>query len=197
MNDVESALHDIARIREQLAASTRFQGFAPPVVASTGGLSLLLAGWQSARGDGGLFAWTLLAAISVLMIGTEAILRARRLHRSMADRLLDTTLRRFMPTAMAGAILGLVVLTRAPEFSRLLPGTWQLLIGVGIFAVRSNLPRAIAWAALFYFASGTVSLVLANEPGVPMPWLMGLPFGIGQVLVAAILHLGSREPLHA
>jgi hypothetical protein len=31
---------------------------------------------------------------------------------------------------------------------------------------------------------------------VPTPWLMGAPFGIGQVLVAAILHHGSRESSH-
>jgi hypothetical protein len=197
MNDVESALQDIARIREQLAASTRFQGFAPPIVAATGAMAAALAVWQSVNNEGSLAVWVLLAAVSVLMIGTEAIVRARRLHRAMADRLLSTTLQRFMPTALAGAILGLVVLVRAPEFSRLLPGAWQLLLGVGIFAVQTNLPRAIIWAAGFYFLCGTISLALANDPGVTVPWLMGLPFGIGQVLVAAILHHGAKEAGHA
>lgn len=196
MNDVESALHDIARIREQLAASTRFQGFTPPIVATTGAMAAALAAWQSVNDEDGLAVWVLLAAVSVLMIGTEALIRARKLHRAMADRLLSTTLQRFMPTALAGAILGLVVLVRAPEFARLLPGAWQLLLGVGIFAVQTNLPRAIIWAGGFYFLCGTISLALVNDPGVTAPWLMGLPFGIGQVLVAAILHHGAKEAGH-
>ena len=197
MNDVEAALNDIARIREQLAASTRFQGFAPPIVAATGGMALALAAWQSAAGEHSLFAWVVLAAVSALLIGTEAIVRARKLHRSMADRLLSATLQRFLPTAMAGAILGLVVLTKAPEFSPFLPGTWQLLMGIGIFAVQGSLPRNIVLAAAFYFLCGTICLALANEAAVPVPWLMGLPFGIGQLLVAVLLHLGSKDTNNA
>lgn len=197
MNDVESALHDIARIRDQLAASTRFQGFAPPIVALTGGMAAMLAGWQTARGESALLVWILLAAVSVLMIGTEAIVRARRVHRSMADRLINTTLQRFLPTALAGAILGAVVLLRAPDLARFLPGLWQLQIAVGIFAVQGNLPRAIVWSAGFYFASGTAALLLAGDPAVPAPWLMGVPFALGQVLTAIILHHAAKEPGNA
>lgn len=194
MNDVEAALHDIARIREQLAASTRFRGFAPPIVAFTGAMALVLAAWQTSRGENGLVVWILLAVVSALMIGSEAVIRARRLHRSMADRLLSTTLQRFMPTALAGAIMGVTVLALAPEFARLLPGCWQLLIGVGIFAVQGNLPRAIVYAAGFYFLAGSISLAVASDPAMPLPWLMGLPFGVGQVLTAIILHFGAKEP---
>jgi hypothetical protein len=197
MSDIESALNDIARIRDQLAASTRFQGFAPPIVALTGGLAALLAGWQAAQRESDLLVWILLAAICALMIGTEAIIRGRRVHRSMADRLLNTTLQRFMPTAMAGAILGAVVLMRAPDFARFLPGLWQLQIAVGVFAVQGNLPRSMAWAGAFYFASGTAALLLAGNPEIPTPWLMGVPFALGQVLAAAILHRAAREPANA
>jgi hypothetical protein len=192
MNDVESALHDIARIRDQLAASTRFQGFAPPIVAVTGGMAAVLASWQTLRGESGLLVWILLAAVSVLMIGTEAIVRARRVHRSMADRLINTTLQRFMPTALAGALLGAVVLLRAPEFARFLPGLWQVQIAVGVFAVQGNLPRAMVWTAAFYFATGSAALLLQGDPAVPTPWLMGVPFALGQVITAAILHHAAK-----
>lgn len=197
MNEVESALHDIARIRDQLAASTRFQGLAPPIVALTGGMAALLAAWQIARDESGLFAWVLLAAVSVTMIGTEAVVRARRMHRSMADRLLNTTLQRFLPTALAGATLGAVVLLREPEFARFLPGLWQLQIAVGVLAAQGNLPRAIVWSGVFYFASGIVTLLLAGDAAVPTPWLMGVPFAIGQLLTAAVLHHAAKEPANA
>jgi lysylphosphatidylglycerol synthetase-like protein (DUF2156 family) len=196
MQNLDSALEDIARVRGQLAASSRFQGFAPGIVALTGLLAFALATWQSVGQDTGLFVWILLAAVSALMIGTEAIVRARRLHRSMANRLVSITLERFLPTAVAGAIAGVVVLLQAPEHERLLPGLWQLLMGVGLYAVLGNLPRQMAWAALFYFAAGTISLLLSTQSGIATAWLMGLPFGVGQLLVAGILHFASAENVH-
>jgi hypothetical protein len=196
MNDIDSALHDIARLREQLAASSRFEGLAPRIVAFTGVLALALAAWQVQMGDASLAAWILLAAISATLIGTEAIIRARKVHRSMADRLLNTALRRFLPTAMAGAIIGVVILVRHPEHASLLPGLWQLLMGVGIFAVLGNLPRQMVLAAIFYFASGTLCLLLSEPQPQALSWLMGLPFGLGQMLVAMVLYQASREQDH-
>ena len=111
----------------------------------------------------------------------------------MADRLLNTTLQRFLPTAMAAAIVGLVILLRLPDQVRLLPGLWQLLMGVGIFAVLGNLPRQMIWAAVFYFATGTICLLLGARPEPASPLLMGVPFGFGQLLVAGILHIASSE----
>lgn len=193
MQDLDQALDDIARVRGQLAASSRFQGFAPGIVALTGLLAIALATWQTVGQDTGLFVWVPLAAVSALMIGTEAIVRARRLHRSMASRLVSITLERFLPTAAAGAIAGVVILVQAPEHARLLPGLWQLLMGVGLYAVLGNLPRQMVWAAIFYYAAGTISLLLSSQSGIAAAWLMGLPFGAGQLLVAGILHFASAE----
>jgi hypothetical protein len=196
MHDIDSALDDISRIRDQLAASTRFEGLAPKVVGLTGVLAFALGAGQSNGGDESLIAWILLAAICAALIGTEAIIRARKHHRAMADRLLNTTLQRFLPTAMAGAVVGLVIIVRLPEHVRLLPGLWQLLMGVGIFAVLGNLPRQMVLAAIFYFTTGTVCLLLSTEGTGVMPWLMGVPFGVGQLLVAGILHIASSGKRH-
>jgi hypothetical protein len=196
MQDIDSALNDINRIRNQLAASSRFEGFAPKIVALSGVLALGLAALQSRSGDESLLTWIVLAAISATMIGTEAIVRARIYHCAMADRMLSATLQRFMPTAMAGAVIGLVVLLRLPEHVQLLPGLWQILMGVGIFSVLGGLPEKIIWAAGFYFASGTLSLLASASSTGIMPWLMGIPFGAGQLLVAAILHFSARYDRH-
>lgn len=196
MNDIDSALSDIHRIRDRLAAGTRFEGFAPKLVALTGAFAFALAWWQSRSGDADLVVWILLALVCALMIGVEAIVRARAVHRAMADRLLNSTLQRFLPVGLAGAIVGFVILVQLPEHIRLLPGLWQLLMAVGICAAFGNLPPAMRWPAAFYFVSGTISLAVSADASIDVAWLMGLPFGIGQLLVAAALYVSSGRKPH-
>jgi len=193
MNDIDSALSDIGRIRDRLAAGTRFDGFAPKLVALTGAFAFALAGWQTRSGDASLFAWILLALVCALTIGAEAIVRARALHRAMADRLINSTLQRFLPAGLAGAVAGFVILAQLPEHARLLPGLWQLLMAVGICAALGNLPPAMRWPAAFYFVTGTISLAVSGDASIDAAWLMGLPFGIGQLLVAAALYVSGRK----
>jgi len=202
MHDVETALSDIERIRDQLAATTRFRGFTPSIAATTGLLALALAAVQSAQpgltGDTRLYfvAWILLAIISGCLIGADAVIRARALHRGMAESMINTTLRQFIPAGAAGAVSALVLLGRAPEAAWLLPGLWQLLIALGIFAGLSNLPRRMIWAAGCYFLCGSMTLALNSAMTAPSPWAMGIPFGFGQLLVAAILHDAGKRCGH-
>ena len=202
MRDVDAALSEIDRIRAQLAASTRFQGFTPAVAATTGLLALALAAVQAAELDPSttpvemLVQWMLLAIICACLIGADAVVRARRLHRAMADTMIHTTLRQFLPVGAAGGIMAIVILLRAPAWAAILPGLWQLLIGIGILAALPALPRLLAWGAGWYFLAATASLfVCAGAPDVS-PWIMGLPFGIGQLLIAALLHASVREDRH-
>lgn len=194
MTDVESALSDISRIRDQLAASTRFQGFTPAVIALTGCLALALAALQTVRSDLSedpiLFfvAWILVALICACLIASDAIVRARRLHRAMADTMLNTTLRHFLPVCAAGGVVAFVLLTRAPQAAWALPGLWQILVSIGVFAALINLPRRTFIVAGWYFLSGAVSLTFASGSEQVSPWMMGLPFGLGQLLAALIFH---------
>ncbi|WP_447763990.1 hypothetical protein [Sphingopyxis panaciterrae] len=196
MNDIDSALGDINRIRDRLAAGARFEGFAPKIVAITGAMAFALAGWQVYRGDANLFAWIVLATVCALMIGVEAIGRARARHLAMADRLINSTLQRFLPAGLAGAIIGFVILVHLPEQVRLLPGLWQLLMAVGICAALGNLPTSMRWPAAFYFVTGTISLAMSGDASIDAAWLMGLPFGVGQLLVAAALHVSPGRTRH-
>lgn len=196
MNDIDSALSDIHQIRDRLAASTRFEGFAPKLVALTGVFAFALAAWQARSGEASLFAWILLALVCALMIGVEAVVRARALHHAMADRLIHSTLQRFLPVGLAGAIAGFVILFQLPEHARLLPGLWQLLMAVGICAALGNLPPAMRWPAAFYFGTGTISLAVSGDAAIDAAWMMGLPFGIGQLVVAAALYVSSGRKRH-
>jgi len=201
MRDVDAALSEIDRIRAQLAASTRFQGFTPAVAATTGLLALALAAAQAAGLDPAtpvemLVQWTLLAIICACLIGADAVVRARRLHRAMADTMINTTLRQFLPVGAAGAIVAIVVLLRAPGWAAILPGLWQLLIGIGILAALPALPRLLAWGAGWYFLTATASLLAGAGASDVSPWIMGLPFGMGQLLIAGLLHAAMREDQH-
>ena len=48
-------------------------------------------------------------------------------------------------------------------------------------------------AAVWYFVAGFAVLVVASIHHTLSPWTMGLPFVIGQLLMAAILHFASGE----
>ena len=202
MSDVDTALAEIDRIRTQLAASTRFQGFTPAIAVTTGVLALILAALQSAYPEpttttvAMLVQWVLLAIICACLIGADAVARARRLHRAMADTMISTTLRQFLPVGGAGAIAAIVILFRVPAWAAILPGLWQLLIGIGILAALPALPRQLAWAACWYFIAGTASLLVGAGATDVSPWIMGLPFGIGQLLIAALLQASIREERH-
>jgi len=202
MTDIESALSDISRIRDQLAASTRFQGFTPAVIASTGCLAIALAALQTVRSDLAqdppLFfvAWILLALICACLIATDAIARARRLHRAMADTMLNTTLRHFLPVCAAGGVVAFILLTRAPQSAWVLPGLWQILVSIGVFAALSNLPRRTVIVAGWYFLCGSVSLTFASGSELTSPWMMGLPFGFGQLLAALVFHDACKRGAH-
>ena len=202
MRDVDTALSEIDRIRAQLAASTRFQGFTPAVAAATGLLALALAAVQAAGIDPSttpvemLVQWMLLAIICACLIGADAVVRARRLHRAMADTMIHTTLRQFLPVGAAGGIVAIVILLRAPAWAAILPGLWQLLIGIGILAALPALPRLLAWGASWYFLAATASLLAGAGATDISPWVMGLPFGIGQLLIAGLLRGATREDRH-
>lgn len=197
MTTIDSALDDIAHIRAQLAASTRFQGFAPLIVALTGMLALLLAGYQSFRSEvitsSLIIEWVILAVICVALIGTEAIIRARHFHRAMADAMIGTAFRQFLPAGLAGAIAGIVLIVRKPELAWILPGLWQMLVAVGICASLINLPRQMLWAAGWYFLAGASSLTIGAANALFSPWTMGLSFGFGQLLVALLLYLAAKD----
>ena len=75
----------------------------------------------------------------------------------------------------------------------MLPGLWQVLVSLGVFASVRSLPRTVAFAGGWYFVAGFVVLLLGSQNHALSPWTMGLPFVIGQSLMAAIIYFASGE----
>ena len=194
LNDVQRALSEIEDIRAHLAASTRFRGIAPEANVLIAGLSLGVAAAQTAWPQvlaqdtfRYVAVWAAVIVASTAIAITEAISRSRRLHGSMAGAMLNTALREALPFGAAGAVITVVICGVSPATAWILPGLWQILIGLLGFSALPNLPRAFVWAAGWYFLCGAVVLCMAGVSATLSPWMMGVPFAVGHAAVALIL----------
>jgi hypothetical protein len=68
----------------------------------------------------------------------------------------------------------------------MLPGCWQIVFSLGIFASARFLPRPIVAAGAWYLFTGLACIAVGEHTAIS-PWAMGIPYGVGQLLVAAIL----------
>jgi hypothetical protein len=200
MRDLDKALADIFAIRSQIAAGTAFRGYGPATVAATGGVALATAILQFLwLGDPtnnpiAFFAgWAVAALLSAGLIWIEMRARSRRHHSGLADAMVRQAVEQFLPAAVAGVLLAIMQWKFAPETLWMLPGLWQLLVSLGVFASVRSLPRSIALTGAWYFLAGFTVLLLASQSHTLSPWTMGLPFAAGQLLMAALLHFASGE----
>jgi len=200
MRDLDKALADILAIRSQIAAGTAFRGYGPATVAATGGVALLTAILQFAWLDDptnrpiAFFAgWAAAAALSGGLIWIEMQARSRRHHSGLADAMIQQAVEQFLPAGVAGVLLAIMLWKFAPETLWMLPGLWQVLVSLGVFASVRSLPRTIAFAGAWYFVSGFTALLFASQTHTLSPWIMGLPFLIGQLLMAALLYFASGD----
>ena len=200
MRDLDKALADIVTIRSQIAAGTAFRGYGPATMAATGALALITALLQylfiadpTADPLGFFLGWGAAAALSGLIIWIEMRARSRRHHSGLADAMIHQAVEQFLPAAAAGVLLAVVMWKFASETLWLLPGLWQVLVSLGIFASVRSLPRSVALAGAWYFISGFVIVVLASQTHTLSPWTMGLPFVIGQSVMAGILYVASGD----
>lgn len=193
MRDIDRALADISAIREQVAMSSLFRGLGPAALAATGFLALGVAAFQSvvmdvATSDPVSFftVWVATAVAAVGILGSEIARRWRKDRSSLATTLLQNALLQFLPVGMAGAALLVLALSSAPDVLWMLPGLWQILVALGIFAAARLLPGQTMLAAAWYFLSGFCVLLMASRGHTLSPWFMGIPFFVGQCLMAAV-----------
>lgn len=200
MRELNKALADILEIRAQIAAGTSFRGYGPTTIAVTGILGLLTAALQAIRPD--LFAnspsvfvfcWLGAAILCAAAVRIEMQGRSRRLHSHMADAMINQAIEQFLPAAAASLFMPLFLLRFAPQAVWIMPGLWQLFASLGFFASGRSLPRSMALVGGWYFVSGFTCLLWASTTQSLSPWLMGVPFFAGQVLMAVILHFSSQD----
>jgi hypothetical protein len=193
--ELREALTQITEIRLQMARTEVFRGYRALPAAFSGGVALLAALAQrvmvqdpSQQLNLYLTLWIGAAVVSGLSAVLEMSIRARNATSPLTRELTFLAMEQFIPCLVAGALLTLVLARSAPQSVWMLPGLWQVLYGLGIFASCRLLPRAIFGVAAFYLLAGLCTLAIAQDGRALSPWAMGLPFGIGQMLAAAVLY---------
>jgi hypothetical protein len=203
MNDLNKALVDISSMRRQMARSTEFRGYGPATLAGTAGFAVLAATAQSfwvrdpANQIGtylGIWIWT--AAVSAALIGIQMHTRSRRIHSGLADEMIRTAVEQFLPSAIAGALLTIVLVRWVPHALWMVPGMWQIIFSLGVFSSCRFLPRPMIAAGAWYLLTGLACIALGDTRALS-PWAMGIPYGVGQLLVATILLLNSKDGVDA
>lgn len=199
MDDLNKALGDISSIRRQVARSTEFRGYGPATLAATGGIAVLAAASQAlllpdpaSHFPAYLAIWISTALVSSALIGVQMVTRAHRVHSGMADEMIRMAVEQFLPAAGAGALMTIVLVGFVPSALWMVPGLWQVIFSLGVFSSCRFLPRPMVASGVWYLLSGLTCIGLADGRALS-PWAMGIPYGVGQLLVAAILHFSAHE----
>ena len=199
MNDLYKALGDISSIRRQVASTTEFRGYGPATLAATGIFAILAAGAQGhwvpdpvSHISAYLSIWISTAVLSAVLTGVQMYTRTRRIHSGLSNEMLRMAVEQFLPSAGAGLLVTIVLLRYVPIATWMLPGIWQVIFGLGVFSSCRFLPRPMIAAGMWYLLTGLSCLAMGGGRALS-PWAMGISYGAGQLLVAAILLFTSTE----
>ena len=199
MDDLHRALGDISSIRRQMARATEFRGYGPATLAATAVCAALAAVVQALwvpdpenHINFYLAIWISTAAASAALIAVQTVTRAHRMHSGMADEMIRMAVEQFLPSVGAGAFLTIVLVHFAPSVLWMLPGLWQVIFSLGVFSSCRFLPKLMVVAGAWYLITGLTCIALAGSRAFS-PWAMGIPYGVGQMLVAGILFATARE----
>jgi hypothetical protein len=136
--------------------------------------------------------WIGTAVLSAALIGAQMHTRTRRVHSGMADEMIRMAVEQFLPSVGAGALVTLVLARYVPAALWMLPGLWQVVFSLGVFSSCRFLPRPVVAVGAWYLMTGLSCIALADSRALS-PWAMGIPYGAGQLLVAAILFFTAKE----
>lgn len=192
---LNEALDRISEIRLQMARASVFRGYRAAMAAVTGAVSFITATAQTVlisdpvrQFDLYLVLWVGAAAGCLVMLAVEQAAHWWRDRSALAHEMTQVAVEQFLPSVVAGGLLTFVIARTAPEAVWMLPGLWQIIFSLGLFASCRFLPRELFWAAAWYLATGLGCLALLPREWSLNSWTMGIPFGVGQLLTAAVLY---------
>jgi uncharacterized membrane protein YhaH (DUF805 family) len=191
--EVRQALADLAEVRDRLATVQRFDGYSG-TAAIASGLAAVLAGFVQAMvdpqpaGHAGrqtyLAIWlTCLGCALAINYGAIVAWRARNSGAQAAVQF-RTVGMSILPAIAAGGVITLALLLRGLD--DLLPGMWCATYALGLFASRAMMPRDVLIVAVAFGAAAVVLLLAPNIHPLAW-WIMPAAFGLGQIIIGAIV----------
>ena len=198
--ELRDALAQISEIRLRMARTEVFRGYRAAPACFSGILAVAVASVQAtlipdvaAHVEVYVGLWVGVAAVSALTAGLTMRVHYRRSPAPLEKSTAWLAAEQFLPAVVVGGLLTFALLRFAPQSLWLLPALWQLLYSLALFASCRLLPRAVVGVAFFYLVTGILCVVLASGEHAFSPWAMGLPFGVGQLLAAAVLYLSLER----
>jgi hypothetical protein len=198
--ELSDALAQISEIRQHICRTEVFRGCRWLTVGFSGVLGFVAATIQTCyiaqpqqQLTQYLMLWVGAAALSVAVVGAEIFFRTRAAPSIVARQTTRLAVEQFMPCLVAGGALTAIIIRRASDAAWMLPGLWAVIFSLGLFATHRLLPRAVFWVGMFYLACGAMALAGGREGIALSPWTMGLTFGIGQLLLAAIFYFSQEQ----
>jgi len=199
MTDLNRALVDIRSIRRQVAQTTEFRGYGPLTLSATAVLALLAGAvqfqWIPEPADSPVMyvaLWLGTAVLCAALIATQMLTRARRLHSGLADEMIRMAVAQFLPAGIAGAILPFVLLHVTQNVFWMLPGLWQIIFSLGVFASCRCLPRPMLLAGAWFLVTGLACVALGDNRALAVPTMAGA-YCIGMMLVAVIHYFSAKK----
>ncbi len=184
--------NQLAEIYAQISKTELYQGFKARPVAITGlsGLvaALLQPYWVEPQ-QIVMFVnfWVFIAIVNLTFIGSILGYRYLYLESDWERTKTRNMLMQFGPCLFAGALVTSVS-NFNPDLIAYLPGLWSLILALGILAARPYLSNHLFWNVMYYLVAAMVLFWLAQNELSLQPWGMGLTFGLGQLLCAAIIY---------
>lgn len=156
--------------------------------------------------------WSAIALVCLVFCFADLLIYRKRTPSNSESRRTLLMIGQFLPALLSGGLLTALFVhldrvhldrsafdpSRAteahPGLIPLLPGLWAVIYGLGIFASRPYLPRAIGGVGLFYVIAGLLQLWAVGSQADPDPWTMGITFALGQWALALVLYLNLERP---
>jgi hypothetical protein len=198
--ELTDALAQITEIRQHICRTEVFRACRWLTVGFSGAMAFVAAAIQACyipdpqrQLPQYLMLWIGAAALNVAVIGAEIFLRTRAARSIVTRETTRSAIEQFLPCLIAGGAVTAVIVRRATEAAWMLPGLWAVIFSLGMFATYRLLPRAIFWVGMFYLACGAAALAGGRDGSALSPWVMGLTFGVGQLLLAAIFYYSQER----
>ena len=193
--DLRDALGQITEIRENMAQGRVFRGYRSLTVGSVGMLAVAAAVSQPylvpSPADQVSAYLTLWVGVAVVAFGLVAVGLWRRVRITGSPMVRQATIlsaEQFLPCVVVGALVTLGIYLGARDAAWMLPGLWSLVFSLGVFALHRQLPKPVFWVGVYFAMCGLACLLWGNGAHAFSPWQMGVSFGGGKLMGAAILY---------